>query len=122
VGYVSGQFPIRDGRLLFTGRVGEALTVEQGRAAAELAALNALGQLAQALGEAFGRVRLGRLDGYVASAPAFLDQAAVLDGASETFVRVLGDRGSHARSAVAVTHLPRDAALELVLTFSLDPA
>jgi enamine deaminase RidA (YjgF/YER057c/UK114 family) len=122
VGFVSGQFPIREGALAFRGRVGAELTLEEGREAARIAALNALGQVRAALGEAFPRVRLARLDGYVASAPGFTDQAAVLDGASDLLVRLLGERGAHARGAFAVTHLPRDAALELMLVFSLDPA
>lgn len=120
IGFVSGQFPIIDGRLAFQGRVGQELSVAQGREAAAACALNVLGQLQKALGEDFGRVRLARVDGYIASGPDFLDQPAVLDGASTVFVSVLGERGEHARTVFAVAQLPQRAAIELVVTFSLD--
>lgn len=120
-GFVSGQFPIRDGRLVWRGAVGDTLTPKEGREAATLAALNALGQVRAATAAEWPRVRLVRLEGYVASAPGFLEQPAVLDGASEAFVALLGDRGLHARTAFAVPRLPSDAPVELVLTFFIDP-
>ena len=61
------------------------------------------------------------MDGYVASAVDFRDQAQVLDGASDTFVHYLGERGRHARGAFAVDHLPRNAAVELMVTFVIEP-
>jgi enamine deaminase RidA (YjgF/YER057c/UK114 family) len=113
--FLSGQLPIRGGAMRYRGAVGAALTVEQGRAAAELCALNALAQLDRHLG-GFARLRmLVRVDGYVASAPGFVGQPQVLDGASELFARVLGDRAGHARTAFAVPQLPADAAVELVV-------
>jgi enamine deaminase RidA (YjgF/YER057c/UK114 family) len=120
LGFVSGQFPVAEGTLRWPGRVGAELTPGEGRDAAALAAVNVLGQLRAALGADYARVRLLRIDGFVASAPGFTAQATVLDGASETFVHHLGDRGLHARAAFAVPQLPRDAAIELVATFALD--
>lgn len=120
VGYVSGQFPLADGRLRFPGRVGAELTAAEGYEAARLAAQNVLAQLARLLGPAGRLVTLLRVDGVVASAPSFLAQPAVLDGASELFRRVLGDAGGHARSAIAVERLPLDAAVELVVTFAVE--
>jgi enamine deaminase RidA (YjgF/YER057c/UK114 family) len=120
MGFVSGQFPMAEGALRWQGRVGAELTPAEGREAAALAAANVLGQLRRALGADYARVRLMRLDGFVASAPGFTAQATVLDGASETFVHHLGERGLHARTAFAVPQLPRDAAIELVATFALD--
>jgi enamine deaminase RidA (YjgF/YER057c/UK114 family) len=121
LGFVSGQFPMRQGRLAWTGRVGETLSVSQGRQAAVMAALNALGQIRKACAHAWPRVRLLRLDGYVASAPGFTDQAGVLDGASDVLVELLCERGRHARTAFAVPQLPGDSPIELVLTFFVDP-
>ena len=121
LGFVSGQFPVRAGTIVFTGRVGAELDVWQGREAAALAAANALGQIRQALGGTFARARLLRVDGYVASAAGFFDQAQVLDGASDTFVHHLGERGLHARGAFAVEQLPRNAPVELMVTFTIDP-
>lgn len=121
LGFVSGQFPLRAGTLMFIGRVGAELDAWQGREAAALAAANALGQMRKALGAMFARARLLRVDGYVASAPGFFDQAQVLDGASDTFVHHLGERGLHARGAFAVEQLPRNAAVELMVAFRIDP-
>ena len=97
LGFVSGQFPVDDGTIVFTGRIGAELDEWQGREAAALAAANVLGQLRRALGARYPRVRLLRVDGYVASAPGFVDQAQVLDGASDTFVHHLGERGFHVK-------------------------
>lgn len=125
VGLLSGQFPLRDGALVHVGRVGAELTEAQGRFAAEVAALNVIAGIAAVLGGDLSRlVTLLRVDGYVASADAFQGQPGVLDGASETFRRLLGERGRHARAAIPVPRLPMNAPIELVATFAvrLDPA
>ena len=122
IGFVSGQFPIREGKLAFRGKVGVELTPEQGREAAALCALNVLGQLRNALGKDFDRVEIGRIDGYIASGPQFFGQPGVLDGASDVFVDVLVERGMHARAVFAVVQLPQDAPVELVVTFALADA
>ncbi len=118
--FLSGQLPIRDGAIRYKGRIGAELTLEEGRAAAELTALNALAQLRRFLG-GFERLRqIVRLEGYVASAPGFHQQPKVLDAASGLLARVLGDRAGHARSAFAVSQLPADAAIELIVTAEVD--
>jgi enamine deaminase RidA (YjgF/YER057c/UK114 family) len=117
MGVLSGQFPLRDGRLGFIGRVGAELTEAEGHAAAELAALNVLAQLDAAL-RGFSRLAgLLRVDGYVASAEGWVRQPAVLDGASALLVAALGERGRHARAALGVPRLPLDAPVELVVSF-----
>ncbi|MEE8366947.1 MAG: RidA family protein [Thermoanaerobaculia bacterium] len=118
LGFVSGQVPIRDGRLLFTGRVGAELTPQQGKAAAEIAALNVLAQIDRAIPswEQFGG--LLRVEGYVASASGFTSQPEILDGASDLFVDVLGELGQHSRAAFSVEQLPLNASFELVVTFA----
>jgi enamine deaminase RidA (YjgF/YER057c/UK114 family) len=113
--FLSGQLPIRDGAVKYKGRVGVELTVAEGRAAAEMAALNALVQIRNFLG-GFGRLKqIVRVEGYVACAADFHDQPKVLDAASELFARLLGERAGHARTAFAVEHLPANAAVELVV-------
>ena len=121
LGFVSGQLPIRDGRLLFIGRVGIELTPEQGKAAAEIAALNVLAQIDRALPswDRFGG--LLRVEGFVASASGFTSQPEVLDGASRLFVETLGELGQHSRAALSVEQLPLNASVELVVTFALRP-
>lgn len=119
VGYVSGQFPIRSGEVVLPGRLGAELSVVQGKEAARIAALNVLGQIKRSVGGDLSRVRLARVDGFIAAAPGFADLPSVLDGASETFVAHLGERGMHARGVFPVTCLPRNAAIELMTVFHL---
>ena len=120
IGFVSGQFPLRDGRLVRRGRVGAELSVEEGRDACRVAALNVLAQIASATKDFDDLDGLLRLDGYVASADDFVDLPKVLDAASQLFVEALGpDQGRHARTAFAMTRLPLDAPIELVATFAL---
>ncbi len=118
-GFVSGQVPLRNGRLVYAGRVGAELTPDQGKAAAELAALNVLAQIDRALTswEQFGG--LLRVQGFVASAMGFTNQPEVLDGASRLFADVLGELGNHARAALSVSQLQLNAPVELVVTFAV---
>lgn len=120
IGFLSGQFPLVAGRLVFAGRVGHELTREEACLAAETAALNALAQIrAVTMDESRVFTRLLRLDGYVASAAHFFEQPAVLDAASALFLRLLGEAGRHARTAFAAPRLPLDAPVELVVTFAV---
>jgi enamine deaminase RidA (YjgF/YER057c/UK114 family) len=117
-GSLSGQFPIRDGKPAVTGMLGRDLTVAQGREAARLAGLNVLAQLKHLLDDFDRLAGLVRMDGFVASAPDFTQHAAVLDGASDLFAAVLGERGAHTRSAVGVASLPLGMPVELVVSFA----
>lgn len=118
IGFVSGQFPIRDGALAFRGRVGLDLSLEQGRAACEIAALNVLAQIHAATGGFASLDGLLRLEGHVASADGFDAQPAILDAASHVLTDRLGDKGTHTRTAFAPRRLPLDAAVELCVTFA----
>lgn len=117
--YVSGQLPTGpDG--LAKGRLGDGFTVEQGQAAARLCAINILAQAKAALGD-LGRIRrVVKLGGFVASAPDFFDQPKVVNGASDFFAEVLGDKGRHARAAVGVAALPLGAAVEVDAVIEVD--
>jgi enamine deaminase RidA (YjgF/YER057c/UK114 family) len=121
IGCLSGQLPLRDGKIIHPGLVGRDVTVAEAQAAARVAALNVLAQLRVLLGSFEPLVGLLRLDGFVASAPDFTAQPAVLDAASMLLVEALGERGMHARSAMGVAVLPMNAAVELVLTFAARP-
>jgi enamine deaminase RidA (YjgF/YER057c/UK114 family) len=120
-GSLSGQLPIRDGKPAVTGVLGLDLTVEQSQAAARLAGLNVLAQLKHLLGTFDRLAGLIRMDGVVASVPEFDRHPAVLDGASDLFAAVLGERGVHTRSAIGATSLPLRMPVELVVTFATRP-
>lgn len=109
---VSGQLPLKDGKLTCTGYVGKDVTAEEAYEAAKLCAINGLALIKQAAGS-LDRVRITRVGGFVASAPGFTGQPQVINGASDLLVAVLGERGRHARAAVGVAELPLGAAVEV---------
>jgi enamine deaminase RidA (YjgF/YER057c/UK114 family) len=110
--YTSGQLPIKDGELLRAGKVGAEVSDEDAKALARVCALNALAAV-DALVGIDSVVRVVKVVGFVASAPEFGGQPAVINGASELFGEVFGDAGAHARSAVGVAELPRNAPVEV---------
>ena len=109
--YLSGQLPFVDGKLV-TGKLGDEVTLEQGREAARACGLMILAQL-KAAGLLERVERVVKLGGFVASTPDFTDQPKVANGASDLMAEVFGDAGRHARSAVGVPVLPLDAAVEV---------
>lgn len=112
--YVAAQFPIENGELKFQGRFGENLDVEQGRAAARLAAINVLAQINAAL-DGFDRlVQLIRVDGHFNTTPDFDQHARIMDGASELFNDALGDKAGHVRSVFGHASLPANLSVELM--------
>jgi enamine deaminase RidA (YjgF/YER057c/UK114 family) len=111
--FVSGQVSALPGGPKYQGRVGEQLTVEQGKAAARLCGLNILAQLRAALGDLDRVARIVRLGGFVACADGFAEQPQVINGASELMVEVFGEAGRHARAAVGVNALPLGMAVEV---------
>lgn len=116
--FTAGMLPAREGRIV-SGRLGETLTVDQGKEAARLAALSLLAALEEALG-ALERIRqLLLLNVYVRCAADFSRQPEVADGASRLLVEVLGDAGAHSRVALGVAELPLEACLELQLSARL---
>ena len=112
--YVSGQLPLVDGKLIASGKLGDEITTEQGKELAARCALNALAALESVI--SLGKVvRIVKVVGFVASAPGYNDQPAVINGASELLGEVLGEAGRHARSAVGVSELPRNTPVEVEL-------
>ncbi|MCO6007141.1 RidA family protein [Actinoallomurus purpureus] len=113
--YTSGQLPIVDGKLLATGKVGAEIGEEQAAELARAAALNAIAAVKAEVGELSRVRRIVKVVGFVASAPDFYGQPQVINGASDLLGEVFGDAGRHARSAVGVAVLPRDAPVEVEL-------
>ena len=112
--YTSGQLPMVEGSMAYTGLVGGPVTPEQAKEQARICALNALAAV-DALVGLDSVTRVVKVVGFVASAPGFTGQPAVVNGASELLGEVFGDAGAHARSAVGVAVLPLDAPVEVEL-------
>lgn len=119
---VSGQLALGDDGKLepgHAGKIGAGLSIEAGRGAARRCAINVLAQAKAALGDLDRIRRCLRLGGYVNAAPGFSQVAAVMNGASDLMVEVLGERGRHARSTVGVAELPFDCAVEVEAWFEI---
>jgi enamine deaminase RidA (YjgF/YER057c/UK114 family) len=113
--FTSGQLPMVDGKLTHTGKVGAEVSAEDAKALAEICALNALAAIKMVIGDLEKIKRVVKVVGFVSSAPDFVGQPGVINGASEFLGKVLGDKGIHARSAVGVAVLPLDAPVEVEL-------
>ena len=118
--FTSGQLPMVDGQLAHLGKVGAEVSPEDATADARAAALNALAAV-HALVGIDAVVRVVKVVGYVASAPGFTGQPAVVNGASELLGEVFGTAGTHARSAVGVAALPLDVPVEVELVVEVRP-
>jgi len=116
--YTAGQLPISDGALLATGKVGAEVTAEQAKELAGQCGLNALAAVHSLVG-IDSVVKVVKVVGFVASAPGFDGQPGVINGASELFGEVFGEAGAHARSAVGVSELPRNAPVEVEVIFEV---
>ncbi|MEM9706916.1 MAG: RidA family protein [Pseudomonadota bacterium] len=111
--FVSGQVSMgSDG--LITGKLGDGMSIDAGKDAAQICALNLIAQLKSACGGELDRVRrVVKLGGFVNCTQDFTDQPAVINGASDLFLEVFGDVGRHARAAVGAPSLPLGAAVEV---------
>jgi len=111
--FLSGTTCYVDGGLLYKGKVGESVTLDQAYAAARQTALNLLSVTKAELGSLNRVERVVKINGYVNSAPGFDQQPAVINGASDVMVAVFGDRGVHARTSVGVSELPGQIPVEI---------
>jgi enamine deaminase RidA (YjgF/YER057c/UK114 family) len=117
--FTAGQLPFVDGTLLATGKVGAEVGAAKAAELARVCALNALAAAHSVLGSLDRVTRIVKVNGFVASAPDFIGQPQVLNGASEILADIFGDKGQHARAAVGVAVLPLDSPVEvdLILEF-----
>ena len=111
--YVSGQGPIRDGKLVYMGRVGAEVSPEDAYKAAQLCALNCLAAVKSLIGSLDAVEEIVQVRGFVNSAPDFHDQPKVINGASELLVKLFGERGRHARAALGTSNLPGNIPVEV---------
>jgi enamine deaminase RidA (YjgF/YER057c/UK114 family) len=118
--FLAGQIPIRGGKPIATGKVGAEFTPQSVGECVRAAALNGLAALKVAVGDLDKVARVVKMTGYVASAPGFTGQAAVLNHASQLLLAAFGDRGRHARVAVGVAELPLGVPVELELIFEVE--
>jgi len=119
--FISGQLPFINGELTIKGKIGDNVSVEEGIEMAKACAKALLSQLKVACGGDLNKVRkVVKLGGFVASTPDFTDQPKIINGASDLFVEIFGEKGKHARFAVGAPALPRDVPVEIEGIFEID--
>jgi len=111
--FTAGQGPTLDGKPMFTGKLGRELTEEQGYKAAQLCVVNCLACVKSVIGDLDKVEQVVKLLGFVASVDGFTRQPWVMNGASELLIKLYGDKGKHARSAIGTNQLPLDIPVEV---------
>ena len=119
--FLAGQGPLVDGKPTITGKVGAEVTEEDGYKAARATILNSLALLRAEIGSLDKVARIVKLTGWVNSAPGFIRQPFVINGASDLLVQIFGDAGRHARTAVSANELPFNIPVEIEIVVEIKP-
>lgn len=117
--FLSGQDCRANGVLLYKGKVGKDLTLEEGAKAARQCMINLLAVLKEHIGDLDKVERIVKLLAFVNSADGFNKQPYVINGASELLIEVFGEKGRHARSAISANELPFDTPVEIEMIVEL---
>ena len=117
--YCAGTICAMNGQMTHAGQVGREQTVQTAYKSAEVCALNALANIKAAVGSLDNVARIVFVSGFVNAVDGFTESPAVINGASDLFVKIFGDAGKHARAAVAVNGLPRGSTTEVQVVVEL---
>ena len=119
--FISGQISLRPNGDLIKGKIGSDLSLEQGKEAAQICAINILSQIKSACNDDLNKIRnCIKITGFVNSKDDFIDQPKVINGASELMVKIFEEKGMHSRAAISVNSLPLGAAVEIEAIFEVD--
>ena len=119
--FISGQISLRPNGDLIKGKIGSDLSLEQGKEAARICAINILSQIKSACNDDLNKIRnCIKITGFVNSKDDFIDQPKVINGASELMVKIFEEKGMHSRAAISVNSLPLGAAVEIEAIFEVD--
>jgi enamine deaminase RidA (YjgF/YER057c/UK114 family) len=110
--FISGQIPMENGKVIFTGKVSEE-NLEVAQKSARMCAINLLAQIKRELGDLDKVTKIVRLSGFVNSVPEFSQQPKVINPASDLFFEIFGEKGKHSRIAVGVANLPLNSMTEI---------
>lgn len=111
--FVSGQIPIKDGKIKFIGKVPDEQSIEAAQEASRLCVINGLAQLNAHFGTLDNISKIIRISGFVNSAPSFSDQPKIINAASDLLFDIFGSSGKHSRIAVGVANLPLNSTVEI---------
>lgn len=118
--YTAGKGSANPDGSLYTGKLGDDLTIEQGQEAARLAGIRLLASLQAELGDLNKVKRIVKVLGMVNATPDFTEHSQVINGFSDLMVEVFGERGKHARSAVGMSSLPKNLAVEIEMVVEVE--
>ena len=118
--FVSGQIPMKEGKVVFEGKVPNVQSVDSAREAAKICIINGLAQLKANLGTLDKITKFVRISGFVNSDPDFVEHPKVINAASDLLTEIFGDMAKHSRIAVGVASLPLNSTVEIdmVVEFS----
>ncbi len=111
--FVSGQIPIKDGKVAYLGKVPKDISIEDAQKAAKLCIINALAQIKNELGSLDKISKIVRVSGFVNSTPEFIEQPKVINAASDLIFEIFGTKGQHSRIAIGVASLPLNSCVEI---------
>ena len=114
--FVSGQIPMQDGKVQYTGKVPSEKSIEEAQAAAKLCAINLLAQLQANLGNLDRITKIVRVSGFVNCTPEFFEHPKIINAASDLFFEIFGEKAKHSRIAVGVSSLPLNSTVEIDMT------
>ena len=117
--FVSGQIPLQNGKLAYTGKLGKDLTLEEGEEAARICIINMLSALKSYLGDLDKIKNVIKLQAFVSSVPGFDKQHILVNAASQLLYDVFGECGRHTRTAIGTNQLPLDAPVEIEAIFEI---
>jgi enamine deaminase RidA (YjgF/YER057c/UK114 family) len=110
--FISGQIPMEDGKVIFTGKVTDE-NIETAKKSAKMCAINLLAQMKRELGSLDKVTKIVRISGFVNSDPEFYQHPKIINAASDLFFEIFGDKGKHSRIAVGVSCLPLNSMTEI---------
>jgi enamine deaminase RidA (YjgF/YER057c/UK114 family) len=110
--FISGQIPMEDGKVIFTGKVTDD-NIETAKKSAKMCAINLLAQMKRELGSLDKVTKIVRISGFINSDPEFYQHPKIINAASDLFFEIFGDKGKHSRIAVGVSCLPLNSMTEI---------
>lgn len=113
--FVSGQIPVKEGKVEFQGKVPTDVSIETAQQAAKLCIINVLAQLRAEIGNLDKVSKIVRVSGFVNSASDFYEQPKIINAASDLLFEIFGEKGKHSRIAVGVASLPLNSTVEIDL-------
>ena len=111
--FVSGQIPIKDGQIVYQGKVGTTQSIDNAKEAAKLCIINGLAQIETYCGTLDNLEKIIKISGFVNSTKDFTEHPKVINAASDLLMKIFGEKGRHSRIAIGVSSLPLNATVEI---------